>query len=82
MCLALSRQLGVVEIEQDANAVRKGFYVGAGQAVRVMTGAVLPHGADTVVVQECVRVDGNVVCVPPGQTGGQNVRAAGEDLSL
>lgn len=28
---------------------------GAGQAVRVMTGAVLPNGADTVVVQEYVR---------------------------
>jgi molybdopterin molybdotransferase len=55
--------------------------VGAGQAVRIMTGAVLPHGADTVVVQECVRVDGDVVAVPPGQEAGQNVRLAGEDLA-
>jgi molybdopterin molybdotransferase len=46
-----------------------------------MTGAVLPHGADTVVVQECVRVDGDVVAVPPGQEAGQNVRLAGEDLA-
>lgn len=55
--------------------------VGAGQAVRVMTGAVLPHGADTVVVQECVRVEDNIVCIPAGQAGGQNVRQAGEDLA-
>lgn len=55
--------------------------VGDGQAVRVMTGAVLPHGADTVVVQECVRIDGDVVIIPVGQEAGQNVRLAGEDLA-
>ena len=55
--------------------------VGAGQAVRIMTGAMLPHGADSVVVQECVRVEGDAVVVPSGQTSGQNVRHAGEDLA-
>ncbi len=55
--------------------------VGNGQAVRVMTGAVLPRGADTVVVQEVVRVDGESVIVPSGQQGEQNVRRAGEDLA-
>lgn len=55
--------------------------VGAGQAVRIMTGAMLPHGADTVVVQECVRLDAETVVVPAGQESGQNVRRAGEDLA-
>jgi molybdopterin molybdotransferase len=55
--------------------------VGNGQAVRVMTGAVLPRGADAVVVQEVVRVDGDAVVVPPGQEAEQNVRRAGEDLA-
>lgn len=55
--------------------------VGDGQAVRIMTGAVLPHGADTIVVQECVRVDGDAVYIPPEQEVGQNVRHAGEDLA-
>ena len=55
--------------------------VGNGQAVRVMTGAMLPRGADTVVVQEVVRVDGDTVIVPPGQQAEQNVRRAGEDLA-
>jgi len=50
------------------------------QCVRVMTGAVMPQGTDTVVVQEVCRVDGNQVAIPPGQKAGQNVRAAGEDL--
>ncbi len=52
-----------------------------GQAVRIMTGAVLPAGADTVVVQEVVRVAGDEVIVPAGERTGQNVRRAGEDLA-
>jgi molybdopterin molybdotransferase len=54
--------------------------VEAGQCVRVMTGAVMPQGADTVVVQEICRTEGKRIAVPAGQRAGQNVRAAGEDL--
>src|SRR6185369_17340679 len=32
--------------------------VGPGQCVRVMTGAVMPEGTDTVVIQEVVKTDG------------------------
>ncbi|MBP8308510.1 MAG: molybdopterin molybdotransferase MoeA [Burkholderiaceae bacterium] len=52
----------------------------AGEAVRVMTGAVMPEGADTVIVQEITRVEDNFVIVPPGQQAGQNRRLRGEDL--
>lgn len=55
--------------------------VGKGQAVRIMTGAVLPAGADTVIVQEVTRVDGTTVFIPAGQKQGQNTRRAGEDLA-
>jgi molybdopterin molybdotransferase len=55
--------------------------VGPGQAVRVMTGAVLPRGADSVVVQEAARVEGDQVILPTVRTPGQNVRRAGEDLA-
>ncbi len=55
--------------------------VGAGQAVRVMTGAVLPRGADVVVPQEFVQVSDNDVEIPSGQRAGQNIRHAGEDLA-
>lgn len=55
--------------------------VGKGQAVRIMTGAVLPAGADTVIVQEVTRVEDGVVVVPAGQKKGQNTRRAGEDLT-
>ncbi len=54
--------------------------IGAGECVRVMTGAVMPAGADTVVIQEVVRAAGGRVTVPAGQKAGQNVRYAGEDL--
>ena len=56
--------------------------VGAGQCVRVMTGAVMPEGTDTVVIQEIVRSDGGKVVIPKGQKSGQNVRYAGEDLKV
>ncbi len=51
-----------------------------GQAVRIMTGARLPAGVDTVVMQEVVRAADGRVTVPPGQRCGQNLRRAGEDL--
>jgi molybdopterin molybdotransferase len=54
--------------------------VGPGQCVRVMTGAVMPPGTDTVVIQELARRDGNRVFIPAGQKKAQNVRYAGEDL--
>jgi molybdopterin molybdotransferase len=54
--------------------------VGPGQCVRIMTGAVVPAGTDTIVIQEAVRVEGREVVVPPGQKAGQNLRRTGEDL--
>jgi len=54
--------------------------VGAGECVRVMTGAVMPQGTDTVVVQEVCRAEQDAISIPAGQKSGQNVRAAGEDL--
>ena len=54
--------------------------VDAGQCVRIMTGGVVPEGADTVVMQERARADGKRVTFAPGQKTGQNVREAGEDL--
>ena len=53
-----------------------------GQCVRIMTGAVMPPGADTVVIQEVVKKEGDRVTIPPGQKKAQNVRYAGEDLAI
>jgi len=59
-----------------------GHAIGAGQCVRIMTGAVMPPGLDTVVPQEFVRVDGDRITVPAGAVKtGANRRLAGEDLA-
>ena len=54
--------------------------VGPGQCVRIMTGGVVPGGADTVVMQERAHASGTRVTFAVGQKTGQNVREAGEDL--
>lgn len=55
--------------------------VGSGECVRIMTGGMLPAGADTVVKQEDVERRAGEIIVSAGQRPGQNVRRAGEDLS-
>jgi len=52
----------------------------AGQCVRIMTGGVIPEGADTVVIQEVVRAENGRIVIPPKQRQGQHLRHAGEDL--
>src|SRR6188768_1828139 len=52
----------------------------SGQCVRIMTGGVVPEGADTVVMQERAAASGRAITFPGGQKPGQNVREAGEDL--
>jgi molybdopterin molybdotransferase len=54
----------------------------AGQCVRIMTGAVMPAGLDTVVPQEFTDSEGDKVRIPPGVVRpGDNRRLAGEDLA-
>jgi molybdopterin molybdotransferase len=52
-----------------------------GQAVQIMTGGMMPEGADTVVMQEHVEREDDTVRIGNGHRPGQNVRAAGEDLA-
>src|ERR1043166_6630537 len=54
--------------------------IGAGEAVRIFPGAPMPAGADTVFMQEDVRVEGATVIVPPGLKRGANRRLTGEDV--
>ena len=56
--------------------------VSAGQAVRIMTGAPIPQGADTIAPQETTRTDEHGVLIPAGVHAGQHLRKAGEDLTL
>ncbi len=51
-----------------------------GQCVRIMTGAVIPAGVDTVVMQEHVEVHDGFVFIGSQHYQGENIRLAGEDL--
>lgn len=51
-----------------------------GGAVRIFTGAPLPPGADTVAMQEDVRLEGGAVRLPEGLARGANCRRSGEDV--
>ncbi len=54
---------------------------GAGECVRIMTGAIMPTGLDTVAPQELVQLDGEQVTIPAGLLQpGDNRRLLGEDL--
>ena len=56
---------------------------GVGECVRIMTGAMMPIGMDTVVPQELIRLDGDSIAIPPGAVrAGDNRRRAGEDLAV
>lgn len=58
-------------------------YIGnaaAGQCVRIMTGAMMPDGLDTVVMQEHAEVRADTIALDGRHQAGQNVRAAGEDM--
>lgn len=56
--------------------------INAGQAVRIMTGALVPTGADTVVMQENVQREGDQLALMQIPASGENIRRAGEDIKL
>ena len=59
--------------------------IGAGQAVRVFTGAAIPDGADTIVIQEdvdpVVEQDNVEITVRSAEITGRYIRPAGLDIS-
>ena len=52
-----------------------------GEALRIFTGAVMPAGPDTVMMQEDCQLEDGWVTIPPGIKRGANRRDAGEDVS-
>ena len=55
--------------------------VGPDECVRIMTGAIMPAGLDTVAPQELVQVTGDTITLPPGRLQrGDNRRLRGEDI--
>lgn len=54
--------------------------ISSGKAIRIMTGAVLPEGADAVVMVECTEARGDKVMVFRSVKKGENVSFSGEDV--
>jgi molybdopterin molybdotransferase len=78
--LAADREATLAEIGVSFAGKPFGGRVGPGQCVRIMTGGVVPEGADTVVMQERAKAQAKLITFAAGQRTGQNVREAGEDL--
>ncbi|WP_293576259.1 gephyrin-like molybdotransferase Glp [Phaeobacter sp.] len=79
------------EVERDAMfkvigeaAAGHGFdgRVGAGQAVRIFTGAPVPEGADFVVIQEDVTRSGSLITITDTPSAQSNIRPKGGDFKI
>ena len=71
-------QLKIIEdIPAGKIALKK---IKKGEAARIMTGAVIPKGADSVIRQEDTKKNGKTVIIYTSAIKGQNIRFAGEDV--
>jgi len=75
---AFGKQLNVVG-ESMAGHPYAGL-VESGQAIRIMTGAKIPNGADTVMMQENAKRDGDLLELSKWPEAGNSIRFAGEDI--
>ncbi|HEY9080722.1 gephyrin-like molybdotransferase Glp [Magnetovibrio sp.] len=81
------RQADVATVPVDLNVIGEspagGCYdgeVGIGQAVRIFTGAPMPRGADTIIIQEDTKREGDTVKVLETAPAGRFIRPAGLDF--
>jgi molybdopterin molybdotransferase len=54
--------------------------IGPGEAARIFTGGVVPHGADTIVIQEQATRDGDIVELAKPSAKGRHIRVQGLDF--
>lgn len=73
-----------IQLQKVATVMAGKPYEGAissGQCARIMTGAKIPTGADTVIMQELVKTHGDAITIGAGHKTGENVRYTGEDMA-
>jgi len=56
--------------------------INSGECARIMTGGMMPEGTDTVIMQEDVERNNDIITIQACHRKGQNVRQAGEDLAI
>jgi molybdopterin molybdotransferase len=69
-----------LKVAQRIPAGQVGSFLAPGTAARIFTGALIPEGADAVVMQEQCELDGDVVTVKHAPQSGEWIRRAGEDV--
>src|SRR5580658_3705932 len=72
--LAADAETRLVCVGRIAAGHASGDRLAAGRAARIFTGAIMPDGADTVIMQEDCREDGTAVFTRPGIRRGANRR--------
>lgn len=69
-------------VGEMAAGSNKAFTLKQGEAVRIFTGAAVPNGADTVLIQEKARAEGNLLYIEdPNLCAGANVRPVGSEIT-
>lgn len=73
----------VLPLVEGRAAAGRGYdgHVPRGHAIRILTGAALPEGVDTVILQEDVSVGADEIAFRGGIKPGANTRQAGEDVT-
>jgi molybdopterin molybdotransferase len=79
--LAVDAETRLRRVGRIAAGHASAYQLAAGSAARIFTGAVMPGGADTVIMQEDCRDDDGAVLIRPGIKRGANRRLAGEDIA-
>jgi molybdopterin molybdotransferase len=69
-----------LKVAQRIPAGHVGSFLAPGTAARIFTGALIPEGADAVVMQEQCELDGDIVTVKHTPQPGEWIRRAGEDV--
>jgi molybdopterin molybdotransferase len=69
-----------LKVAQRIPAGQVGSRLEPGTAARIFTGALIPEGADAVVMQEQCELDGDMVTVKHAPQSGEWIRRAGEDV--
>lgn len=70
-CLPISQRIAAGAVAQPLQP---------GTAARILTGAVIPAGADAVIIQEDCRVEGDQVTLLEAVSPGDNIRPQGQDI--
>jgi molybdopterin molybdotransferase len=76
----IARRDGLLRVAQRIPAGSTGSFLEPGTAARIFTGAPVPEGADTVVIQEVCERANDELKVPIDIKPGANIRRAGEDI--